>query len=221
MKFLYPGRFVTLEGGEGSGKSTQSRFIGDWLRAEGYNVLLTSEPGGTEIGQALRQVLMDNRNRDIVPETELLLYIADRAQHVSTRIIPALETGAIVISDRYHDSSVAYQHFARGVPMETLNFLFHNLAGGLVPDLTLVLDLSIETAMARIEKRSVSDPSSVSRFEEEERIFHENVRRGFHAIAAEDPERVRLIDGDRSPETVFQEIQRLILPILPERRSGS
>lgn len=209
------GRFITLEGGEGSGKSTQARLIRDWLATEGHPVMLTSEPGGTEIGQALRQVLMANQNTDMVPETELLLYIADRAQHVRARILPALTDGHIVISDRYHDSSVAYQHYARGVPMATLDFLFQELAGGLVPDLTIVMDLPIPAAMERIQRRSLSDPDSVSRFEEEARTFHERVREGFHRIAATDPDRVKLVDGNRDQQEVFASIQQLIRKVLP------
>ncbi len=215
MNRTIPGRFITLEGGEGSGKSTQARLIRDWLAAEGHPVLLTSEPGGTEIGQALRQVLMANQNTDMVPETELLLYIADRAQHVRARILPALAEGHIVISDRYHDSSVAYQHYARGVPMATLDFLFHELAGGLVPDLTIVMDLPIPVAMERIQRRSVTDPDSVSRFEEEALAFHERVRDGFHRIAASDPDRVKLVDGHRDQQDVFASVRQLIQGILP------
>ncbi len=201
------GMFVTLEGGEGSGKSTQARRIGQWLRKEGYRILLTSEPGGTPIGRMLREVVMNPAHREIVPETELLLYIADRAQHVQTRILPELREGAIVVSDRYHDSSVAYQHYGRGVPMDILNFLFNNLAGGLQPHLTFVLDLPVEDAMKRVRHRADKDPASHSRFEEEELAFHKRVRNGFLEIVRTDPQRVKRVDGTGSPDQVFEQIR--------------
>lgn len=208
MKQLIPGGlFITLEGGEGSGKSTQAIRIKNWLQDRGHKVLLTSEPGGTRIGRLLREVVMNPAHDEIVPETELMLYIADRAQHVRTRIQPALDEGAIVISDRYHDSSVAYQHFGRGVPMAVLDFLFEHLTGGLRPRLTFVLDLPVEDAMNRVKLRTDRDPATHSRFEEEALAFHHRVRNGFLEIARCEPDRVKRIDAGADPDQVFAQIR--------------
>ncbi len=214
------GLFITLEGGEGSGKTTQGEMLNRYLQDLGHPVVWTKEPGGTDIGQALRKVVMSNRHGDMVPETELLIYLADRTQHVKSKIIPAIAEGKIVISDRYHDSSVAYQHFARGVPMDTLDFLFQRLAGGLVPDITFVLDISPETAMKRIEKRSISDPGSLSKFEEEARSFHRKVRQGFLDISRKAPGRVKVIPADQAPDKIFGQILDILTPLLPPTTSG-
>lgn len=214
------GLFITLEGGEGSGKSTQGKMLASYLREKGHHVVWTKEPGGTEIGQALRQVVMSTHHGDMVPETELLIYLADRAQHVKARILPAIREGEIVISDRYHDSSVAYQHFARGVPMATLDFLFRNLAGDLVPDITFVLDISPETAMKRIEKRTITHPDSLSKFEEEELSFHRKVRQGFLKIAEKEPNRVKVIAADQPREDIFDQILPFLIPLLPATHPG-
>ncbi|NOY22027.1 MAG: dTMP kinase [Acidobacteria bacterium] len=214
------GLFITLEGGEGSGKSTQGEMLTRHLQEKGYRVVWTKEPGGTDIGQALRKVVMSNRHGDMVPETELLIYLADRTQHVKSKILPAIREGNIVISDRYHDSSVAYQHFARGVPMATLDFLFQNLAGGLVPDITFILDISPDTAMKRIEKRTVSDPGSMSKFEEETLSFHKKVRQGFLEIAAKEPNRVKVIPADQPRNEIFNRILSFLNPVLPAIPDG-
>ncbi len=209
------GLFITLEGGEGSGKTTQGKQLVHHLEKMGYPVVWTKEPGGTDIGRSLREVVMSNLHQDMVPETELLIYMADRTQHVKSKILPALRDGKIVISDRYHDSSVAYQHFARGVPMTTLNFLFRKLVGGLVPDITFVLDMPPEAAMSRIKKRGIADPSSLSKFEEEALSFHRKVRQGFLKIAELEPKRVKVIPADRPREEVFQQISRHLSALLP------
>jgi dTMP kinase len=214
------GFFITLEGGEGSGKSTQGEMLTRHLQGKGHHVVWTKEPGGTEIGQALRKVVMSTHHGDMVPETELLIYLADRTQHVKSKILPAMREGGIVISDRYHDSSVAYQHFARGVPMATLDFLFRNLAGALVPDITFVLDISPETAIKRIEKRTVEHPESLSKFEEEALSFHRKVRQGFLEIAAKEPNRVKVIPADRPREDIFDHILTFLIPLLPATHPG-
>ncbi len=209
------GLFITLEGGEGSGKSTQGKMLTSHLQEKGHRVVWTKEPGGTDIGQALRKVVMSNRHGDMVPETELLIYLADRAQHVKSKILPAIQKGEIVISDRYHDSSVAYQHFARGVPITTLNFLFQKLAGGIIPDITFILDISPEAAMKRIEKRTISDPDSLSKFEEEALSFHRKVRQGFLEIAEKEPDRVKIIPADQPRNEIFNQILSFLNPLLP------
>ncbi|NOZ12938.1 MAG: dTMP kinase [Acidobacteria bacterium] len=215
------GLFITLEGGEGSGKTTQGNQLVHRLKEMGYPVVWTKEPGGTDIGRSLREVVMSNRHKDMVPETELLIYMADRTQHVKSKILPALRDGKIVISDRYHDSSVAYQHFARGVPMTTLNFLFRELAGGLIPNITFVLDMAPETAIRRIKKRGITDPASLSKFEEEALPFHRKVRHGFLKIAELEPERVKVIPADRPREEVFQQISRHLSALLPSNGENS
>lgn len=214
------GLFVTLEGGEGSGKTTQGKLLSRHLQEMGHSVVWTKEPGGTEIGQALRKVVMSNRHKNMVPETELLIYLADRTQHVKSKIIPAIREGKIVISDRYHDSSVAYQHFARGIPMATLDFLFRNLAGGLVPDITFFLDIPQKAAMKRVEKRIISDPDSLSKFEEETHSFHRKVRQGFLEIAEREPDRVKVISADQSRDVVFNRMLSFLNPLLPSPPAG-
>ncbi len=214
------GLFITLEGGEGSGKTTQGILLTRHLQEMGHRVVWTKEPGGTDIGQALRTVVMSNRHKNMVPETELLIYLADRTQHVKSKIIPAIREGKIVISDRYHDSSVAYQHFARGVPMATLDFLFRNLAGGLVPDITFFLDIPPGAAMKRVAKRVISDPDSLSKFEEETPSFHRKVRQGFLEIANREPDRVKVISADQPQDVVFARIISFLDPLLSSSPAG-
>lgn len=214
------GLFITLEGGEGSGKTTQGELLTRRLQEMGHRIVWTKEPGGTDIGQALRTVVMSNRHKNMVPETELLIYLADRTQHVKSKIIPAIREGKIVISDRYHDSSVAYQHFARGIPIATLDFLFRNLAGGLVPDITFFLDIPPEAAMKRVEKRVISDPDSLSKFEEEAHSFHRKVRQGFLEIANREPDRVKVISADQPQDIVFARIMSFLDPLLSSSPAG-
>ncbi|OGC04033.1 dTMP kinase [candidate division WOR-1 bacterium RIFOXYA12_FULL_43_27] len=190
---------ITFEGGEGSGKSTQIRLLEKYLAGLGKKVLSTAEPGGTELGYQLRKILLTGEKPD--PLAELLLFAADRAEHVAKVIKPALEKGRIVLSDRYFDSTVAYQIGGRGLSVKTVEFLNQLASGGLKPDLTFLLDLPVEEGL----KRALVE----TKFEREELSFHQRVRKMFLKIAAQDPKRVKVIDSTAPVTEVQEEIQKL------------
>jgi dTMP kinase len=195
--------FITFEGPEGSGKTTQIRLLVEWLRKQGYDVVLTREPGGTDIGNQIRAVLHDPHNTAIDAGAEILLYSADRAQHVAQRIRPALAAGKIVISDRYADSTLAYQGYGRRLDMESLRAITAFATGGLTPDLTLYLDITSEEGLQR--KQEGGD--EWNRLDAEAPEFHERVRAGYLALVTQEPHRWAVIDGDRSVEEVQAEIR--------------
>ncbi len=184
---------ITLEGPDGSGKTTQARLLAEWLRGEGYDVVLTREPGGSDIGEQIRAVLHDPRNTAMDARAEILLYSADRAQHVVQVIRPALAAGRIVISDRYADSTLAYQGYGRGLDLETLRAITAFATGGLAPDLTLCLDIAPQVGLAR--RRSGS--AEWNRLDAEAIGFHRRVRAGYLELAGQEPARWVIIDADR------------------------
>lgn len=196
--------FVTLEGMEGSGKSTQAARIAEAL---GPDTVLTREPGGTPLGREIRQLLLDPR-WSVAPATEVLLYFADRAQHVSEKVRPALEAGRSVVSDRYVDTSLAYQGHGRGLPLEDLAHVARLATGGLKPDLTLFFEVPIDVGLARIHARGPRD-----RIEAEERAFHERARAGYDALMRQEPERWVVVDGLGTPEQVGD----LVIAVLRDR----
>lgn len=196
------GRFITLEGGEGAGKSTVLGALRDLLAAHGHDVLLTREPGGTPAGEAIRAVLLDTQFRGLAAETELLLMFASRAELVRRTIRPALAAGRWVLSDRFTDASYAYQGGGRGQPVERIAELERWAADGLVPDLTLLLDLPVQQGLARAGGRGAAD-----RIEMENADFFERVRAAYRDRAASEPRRFRVIDASRPLHAVLAEVR--------------
>lgn len=209
--------FITFEGIEGTGKSTQIALLDELIRSRGVSALLTREPGGSSLGQELRRLLLHLDNQDMAPPAELFLYLADRAQHVAQVIRPALAAGKWVLSDRFADSTVVYQGYGRGLDPKTLHTLNEVTVGGLWPDLTLLLDLPTETGLNRALARNLRDGKSreEGRFEAEALEFHRRVREGYLTWAALHRERIRVIPAQDSPEAVFQRVKALVEPLLP------
>ena len=193
------GLFITFEGGDGSGKSTQSRMLVDWLQSEGHSVVVSREPGGTELGDELRDIVLHRRG-EIAPRAEALIYAADRAHNIATKVRPALERGEMVVQDRYLDSSVAYQGAGRVLGATEVRDLSLWATEGLLPDLTILLDLDESTGKARLGERTTYD-----RLEAEADHFHARVRAAYLTLAAEEPERFLVIDA-REPVDLIAEI---------------
>jgi dTMP kinase len=203
------GLLLALEGGEGAGKSTQARLLAIWLRDQGYDVVSTHEPGATKVGMRLRALLLDTAHTGLSPRAETLMYAADRAEHVASVILPALDRGAIVVTDRYVDSSLAYQGAGRRLPLGEVTELNKWATGGLVPDLTILLDLAPVEGLGRRER-------SADRLEAEPLDFHQRVRAGFRALADAEPQRYLVLDAGRPPAEISREIQARIRPMLPD-----
>jgi dTMP kinase len=191
------GVFISLEGPEGAGKSTQLPLLCNWLEAQGRPVLCTRNPGGTAIGQQIRTILLDPANKAMVPMAELMLYAADRAQHVEEVVRPALGAGMVVVCDRFGDSTLAYQGFGRGLDLTLLRALNEMATGGLRPDLTLLLDVPSEVGLERVARSRAID-----RLEDEAIAFHHRLRDGYLKLAAEDPDRFAVIDATQPAEQV-------------------
>jgi dTMP kinase len=206
-------RFITFEGGDGTGKSTQIRALERHLAGRGRSVVSTCEPGGTPLGKLIRQALLEVGKQPIGSSTELFLYLADRAQHVQDVILPALESDKIVLCDRYTDSTMAYQGYGRGMDLCTLRQLNQIADRGLKPDLTLLFDCPVEIGLARTARRLAQEGGGSGRedrFESERAEFHEKVRAGFLALARAEPERFRIIDASRALVEVTQQIKSLV-----------
>ena len=210
------GRFITLEGGEGAGKTTQIVHLADWLRQRGVTCTVTREPGGTGLGRKIRALLLDPDHAGMSPETELLLYMADRAQHIGSVIRPALARGETVVCDRYFDATLVYQGAARGLPTERIQRLHDLVFDGLNPDLTLLLDLPVETGLARARQQldAGGRVRQESRFEAEDVLFHERVRAGYLDLARRHPDRFRVVDAARDEARVQDDIRRVVAPFL-------
>ena len=211
-----PGTFITFEGIDGSGKSTQLRLLGNVLRAHGCDALLTREPGGTTLGLRLRAALLDAME-EVDPLTELLVFAADRAQHVRRMLRPALAAGRVVISDRYADATVAYQGAGRGFPPELIAQIVQLATEGLRPDLTLLFDVSIEESSNRTTRRSTSKSHTRDRLDIEHADFHTRVRDAYLQIALAEPERVKLIDTSGPVERTHERVKEIIVPYLQSR----
>jgi len=212
------GKFFVFEGIDGSGKTTQLKLLGESLAARGYPVLYTREPGGTRVGELIRELLLNPQYSELFPRAEALLYAAARAQHVAQVILPALEEGQLVLCDRFLDSSLAYQGFGRGMEVRLLEQINEPATAGLVPDLVLLLDFCSETGMDRINRSG----RGVDRIEREAQEFHRKVRSGYLALAGRDPSRYRVVDAHRPVDLVHRDILKAVeevLDALPSRDS--
>lgn len=204
--------FITLEGIEGSGKTTQLRHMVDFLKNKGHDCVITREPGGTEIGKKIRAVLLDPDNSDLDPLAELLLYAADRIQHIQSKIMPSLRQGKMVLCDRFSDATTVYQGFARGLDLELINRLHEIVLGDLKPDITILFDLPPEIGLKRAWKQINSGDRTdmETRFEKEAVEFHEKVRAGYLALAQLEPERFRIIDASGDENQVKNDIMNTL-----------
>ncbi len=204
------GFFITFEGTDGAGKTTQIQHLSAELRQAGYDICLTREPGGTPISEQIRDILLNPDHSEMAVTTELLLYTASRAQHVSEVIKPALEAGKIVISSRFADAMVVYQGYGRGLDLERINRLNRIATDGVTPDVTVVLDLPVEIGLQRVRKRR----GGLDRLEREKIEFHQRLRDGYRALAEQEPQRIKIIDAQASPKQVYTQIQGAVQPLL-------
>lgn len=213
-KHSYPGRFITFEGGEGVGKSTNIAFVADWLKEQGITVVVTREPGGTEIAEKIRNDLLKaHHSEDMTAMTELLLVFAARAQHIEKVIVPALQRGEWVICDRFSDSTIAYQGYGRELPRADIELLTGLVQKDLQPDCTLLLDAPVETGMARASRRAEQGIEQTDRFELEKLSFFEKVRQGFLELAAHSP-RFHKLDATQPLDKVQRDIESVLKAIL-------
>ncbi|WP_370314383.1 dTMP kinase [Thalassolituus sp.] len=213
-KHSYPGRFITFEGGEGVGKSTNIAFVADWLKEQGITVVVTREPGGTEIAEKIRNDLLKaHHSEDMTAMTELLLVFAARAQHIEKVIVPALQRGEWVICDRFSDSTMAYQGYGRELPRADIELLTGLVQKDLQPDCTLLLDAPVATGMARASRRAEQGIEQTDRFELEKLSFFEKVRQGFLELAAHSP-RFHKLDATQPLDKVQRDIESVLKAVL-------
>ena len=203
------GKFITIEGTDGAGKSTQIGLLVDYLNKKGFEVVVTREPGGTQISEKIRQIILDTENSEMSDITEALLYAASRAQHVSQKIKPAVEAGKVVICDRFVDSSLAYQSYARGLAMSLIEDVNCYAVDGMTPDATLFFDLKPEIGIAR--KKNVQ---SLDRIEKEALDFHYKVYNGYQQLLQRYPERIKRIDAQREVDQVHAQVIEALKDIL-------
>jgi dTMP kinase len=206
------GLFITFEGTDGAGKTTQIQRLAADLRQTSYDVCLTREPGGTPISEQIRDMLLNPDHSEMAATTELLLYAASRAQHVSEVIKPALEAGKVVISSRFADAMVVYQGYGRGLDLERIHRLNRIATDGVTPDVTFVLDLPVEIGLQRVQ----NSRGGLDRLEREKIEFHRRLREGYQTIAQQEPQRLKIIDAQVSPKQVYAQIQSIIQPLLPQ-----
>lgn len=212
------GFFITLEGPDGAGKSTQGRLLENYLRGAGLEVVSTREPGGTPIGERIRRILLDNAHAEMAAETEMLLFAAARAQLVRQVVRPALARGATVLSERYVDASLAYQGFGRGLEVGLVRTVNEAATGGLLPDLTVLLDIDPEVGLQRVRAAARGGAGGGDRLEREPLAFHRRVRAGFLELARESPKRFAVVDAQDDVERVHQAVVRAVQDLLAGRR---
>lgn len=203
---MQKGLFITFEGADGCGKTTQLNLLKDYLTAKGYAVILTREPGGKGLGEKIREILL-NYDGKVADRCESFLFLADRAQNIETIVKPAIESGKIVLCDRHTDSSVAYQGYGRGLDIEQIKMLNNLATGGKQPDLTLVFDVDIETSMQRVGNEK-------DRMESSGKEFFNRVRNGYLEMAKQEPERLKIVDSTKSIDEVHKRVIEIILPYL-------
>ncbi|MCC5911106.1 MAG: dTMP kinase [Clostridiaceae bacterium] len=204
------GIFISIEGMDGAGKSTQINLMKKFLEGQGFTVRLTREPGGTNISEKIREIILDKNNGEMEATTEALLYSASRAQHVKEFIEPALHRGEVVLCDRFEDSSIAYQAGGRALGYEAIKAINHFATGGLEPDLTIFFDISPETSLKRINS------SQADRLEQEKLDFHRRVYETYIDLAEKNPLRIRIIKADRNIQEIRQDIEKLLIKLLNE-----
>ncbi|HLF02509.1 MAG TPA: dTMP kinase [Anaerolineales bacterium] len=198
--------FITFEGPDGSGKSTQCKLLAEHLQSLGHSVMFTREPGGTEISLQVRQILMDMKNKSMFPATEFLLFSAARAQLVREKIRPHLESGGIIIADRYYDSSLAYQGYGHRIPLDTIRAITAFATDNLKPDLTLLLDIDAERGL----RRRQTGQAEWNRLDDYTLAFHQRVRNGFLELAGAEPERWRVLNAEQDAESLQAEVRRVV-----------
>ena len=204
------GLFITFEGMDGSGKTTQMHRLAGRLRGLGRTVLETAEPGGTPIGTKIRRILLDAANQELSPTTEVLLYFASRSQNVDEWIAAALDRGEIVLADRFTDSSLVYQGCGRGLGEQTIVELERIACRGLKPNLTLLVDIDAETSLARARARNLAQPHCETRMDDQSIEFHRKVYEAYHALAGREPERVKLVDGRADVEAIEGQVWSIV-----------
>jgi dTMP kinase len=210
------GRFITFEGTDGCGKTTQMRLLADRLTAEGREVVETQEPGGTEIGLKIRQILLDPTNERLCPVAEMLLYFAARAQNFDQLILPAWDRGAVVLSDRFTDSTLAYQGGGRELGESVVMRLHEIACHGLLPDLTVYIDVDLETSLSRMRARSQAE-ARPDRIEEQAAEFHDRVRQAYLRLAAAEPARIKVVDGRGTISEVADRVWAVVEPALHQQ----
>ncbi|MGI5825171.1 MAG: dTMP kinase [Bacillota bacterium] len=217
--FKRQGLFITVEGPEGAGKSTQTAMLSEWLATMGVPVLTTREPGDGKVGAQIRSVILNPENTEITAKAEALLYAADRAQHVEKVLKPALEDNRVIICDRYVDSHLAYQGYGRGLELDFLRQINQMATGGLMPDLTILLNLDAEAGLARVRSREQfaggkAAVSGIDRLEQEKIDFHNRLCGGYLELAAAEPNRIMVVDADRGINEIKYEIRRMVSGLL-------
>ncbi|MDF2644490.1 MAG: tmk [Paenibacillus sp.] len=217
------GKFITFEGPDGAGKTTQLKKLAEELKKQGHDVLVTREPGGTAISDQIRSIILDPVNKEMVDQAEVLLYAASRAQHVHQLILPALAAGRIVLCDRFIDASVAYQAYGLGVDVDMVKAISRYASSGLQATRTYILDVPVEVSLARLHHRASgtgANAQQLDRIELKNVDYHSRVREGFHQIAADHPERVRVVNANRNEEEIAKEIWTDCNRLLEEHISG-
>jgi dTMP kinase len=203
------GIFVSFEGIEGTGKTIQSKLLYEYLIKRGIKVILTEEPGGTQIGLKIREMLLSVEHKEMIPIAELLLYNASRAQHIKEVILPAIDKGAVVVTDRFTDSTVAYQGYGRGIDLNLINSIQKIVTAGLQPHITILLDLDVEVGLKRNKGINKTD-----RLELEDIEFHKRVRSGYLEIASKEPERIKLINASDGIEEIHRKIVNIVMDFI-------